>query len=204
MSEAASLDDLDDNLECLSVLLQDLQKAGKLIDGVAQKSYSLEDYLDVSHFRMCVAKALTQIYELKSELYDIQPDLTPEVLRPSLAPVNFTPALERLRSEEWAIRNNTIRFFKSHMNDRDALQFAEACESGTGFELAQQWWEKQKKPFVPVIRVYRFLRHGNKFMRYHSAKLLEAIFEISLWDEEQDDVLLEVADRWFDAWQQQQ
>jgi hypothetical protein len=191
---------LEDSFEILDSLLKDLRKASELIDGVAQRSHLLEEYLDVSHFIDFAGKALIHVYELCDELYDMEPDFSPEYLRPTLAPVNFTLALDRLQSENEAIRESTIRSFKSNMSDTDAQEFAEACKSGTGFEFAQQWWNKQKKPFIPVMKVYRCLRHNRKYVRYHGAKVLQEIFEVRLWDEEKDDVLIEIADTWFDSW----
>ena len=190
---------MEDNFETIHLMLEDLDKASDLVNDVLTRSR--EENLDISEYGLLAGKAIGHIYMMKSGLYDIYPELTPEYLRPSLAPVNFTPALERLRSEEWAIRKSTILSFKSHMSDDDASKFSQACESGAEFEFAQEWWGRQKKPFIPVIYIYKSLRHEQRYMRYHSAMLLEDIFEVILWDEQKNDISMEAAETWYRSWQ---
>ena len=37
-------------------------------------------------------------------------------------------------------------------------------------------------------------------MRYQSAKVLEDKFGVKIWDDNRDDVSLEIAERWFSEW----
>ncbi|MBE9013654.1 hypothetical protein IQ250_26045, partial [Pseudanabaenaceae cyanobacterium LEGE 13415] len=118
--------------ETIKSLLQDLNAASKIIDGTTEKLGALGDYIDRSRFVREVAETLTHIFELESELLDLEPSLVSDFLKPSLDAVDLTPALERLLSENWAIRESTIREFKTYMLNEIASQFVFACESGTG------------------------------------------------------------------------
>ncbi len=181
-------------------LLKDLRKAGKLVDGLGDQVRLLDNDLDRSDFIRGMGKTLTEIAFLEFNLFDIEPTLTFDYLKPSLAPIEFDSALERLMSDDWAIRKSTIHGFKNNMLDQVASEFEVAWDSGTGYEFAQDWWERQPKPFVPVIHVYKKLKNGRRFDQYNCAKLLESEFGIRIWDDERDDVILEVADEWFSAW----
>jgi hypothetical protein len=54
------------------------------------------------------------------------------------------------------------------------------------------------------VKVYKDLRHCRRYVRYHSAKLLEPLAKVKLWNQKNQDVMLEAADEWFAAWQQEQ
>lgn len=186
--------------ETIESLLRDLNTASKLVDGAATKAKQLEHYLDRSRFVQEAGKTLVQIFELEAELFDLEPTLTYNFLRPSLNAVDLNAALERLLSQAQSIRENTVREFKSYMTDEVASQFALACESGAGSSFAEMWWHQQQKPFFPVVWVYRFLTHERRYMRYQSAKALEERFGVIIWDSERGDVSLEIAEQWFDNW----
>jgi hypothetical protein len=180
-------------------LLKNLKKASKLVDHVAEQSQFLDD-LDRSNFIHRVGASLRYIFELQSDLFDLEPELTYKYLKPSLSPVDLSAALERLLSQNREICESAIAEFKSYMTEDVAFQFAQAWDSGYGYEFAENWWRNCKKPFVPVVRVYKDLRHERRYARYWSAKLLEKEFGATIWDEDRADVSLEIADRWFKSW----
>ncbi len=183
--------------EIIESLLRDLSNVGQLLDGVAGEARSLEGSLDRSNFVRNVGKTLVQVFDLEADLLDLEPALTCNSLKPSLDAIDLETALERLLSENSTIRESTIREFKSHMLDEVAGQFAISCESGAGHDFAQTWWHQQQKPFLPVVSVYRNLRHDRRFMRYQSAKALEEKFGVKIWDDDRGDLLLEIAEQWF-------
>lgn len=181
-------------------LLKDLKKASKLLDGLCDKVRYLENDLDRSQFVSGIGETLTKIYSLEAELFDLEPTLTYESLKPSLAPTEFDSALERLLSGNSAICHSTIREFQNHMLEEVASEFMAAWESGQGYEFAEAWWHRQRKPFVPVISVYKRLKHGRRYMQYNCAKLLEAEFGVRIWEDKKGELLLDVADKWFCEW----
>ncbi|NET10816.1 MAG: hypothetical protein F6K16_40245 [Symploca sp. SIO2B6] len=191
---------LERRFKILESIVEDLHQASKLVNGVATRVHLLSEELDVSAFVRGVGHTLAHIFELDSQIYNIAPEFTPDFLRDSLEPINLNPALEHLSSSNLDIRKSTIKEFTSHMDDDETTKFLEECEVGSGIEFATQWWGQQQKPFVPIRRVYKQLRREQKYVRYHSAKKLEYVFDIHLWDEELDDVRLEDADRWFEDW----
>jgi len=195
---------MEERFEVLDSMLDNLKQASKLIDRVTRDCDRLEDELDRSSFLLTAAKTLTYIYELQFDLFDLEPELAFEHLLPSLSPVNLKDSLERLRSFDPDIYKQTIRELQSHMTEDEAIAFAEICNSGNGYNYAKAWWERQPKPYIPVVGVYKKLRHPRRYVRYHSAKLLEEVFEVCLWDEERDDVCLEKSDRWFAQWYKSQ
>jgi hypothetical protein len=186
--------------EAIESLLKDLRKASKLIDGACEKSCPLDGDLDRSSFIRAVGEAITRIFDLETELFDLEPTLTYNFLKPSLNAIELDAALERLLSQNQSIRESTVQEFKNHMLDEIASQFAIACESETGHNFAQMWWDQQRKPFFPVVSTYKFLKHDRRFMRYQSAKVLEERFGVKIWDSERDDVSLEIAEEWFNDW----
>lgn len=181
--------------ESIESLVRDLRNAAQLLERVACDSQPLETSLDRSNFVRSVGRTLVSIFDLECELLDLEPTLTKDFLKPSLDPIDLSAAIESLllsgRRE-----NEIIRY----MLDETALEFTAACESGTGHDFAQTWWQQQPKPFLPVVNVYKQLRHERRFMRYLSAKVLEEEFGVKIWDDERDDVSLEIADRWFSDW----
>lgn len=178
-------------------LLVDLRNASKLLDGVARKAQSFETSLYRSNFVRNVAETIVHISDIEAELFDLEPTLTYDFLIPSLDTIDLDAALERLLSENPAIRESTIREFKSHMLSKVASQFAISYEDNTGYNFAQTWWNQQQKPFLPVVSVYKQLRHERRFMRYQSAKVLEEKFGVKIWDSDRGDLSLEIADSWF-------
>lgn len=186
--------------ESIESLILNLRNASKLLDGVAGNAKSLEVPLDRSDFVRKVGKIIGQISDLEADLFDLEPTLTYDFLRPSLDAIDLNAALERLLSNNPAIRKSTIREFKSHMLSEVASQFGISCESGTGHDFAQTWWHQQQKPFLPIVSVYKKLRHERRFMRYQSAKVLEDKFGVKIWDDNRGDVSLEIAERWFSEW----
>ena len=96
-------------------------------------------------------------FKLEADLFDLEPTLTYDFLRPSLDAIDLNAALERLLSNNPAIRESTIREFKSHMLSEVASQFAISCESGTGHDFAQTWWHQQQKPLLPIVSVNKKL-----------------------------------------------
>jgi hypothetical protein len=147
-----------------------------------------------------IGKTLVHIFDLEADLFDIEPRLTFDQLRPSLDPIDLNTSLERLLSENRDIYESTIQEFKTHMLDKIASRFETACEAGTEYEFAQRWWDEQQKPFSPVVKVYRLLKHERRFMRYQGAKVLEERFGVPIWDSKQGDVSLEIAEQWFNNW----
>lgn len=186
--------------ESIEPLLRDLRNASQLLDGVARDSQSLKTSLDRSDFVYSVGKTLGSIFNLEADLFDLEPTLTHDYLKPSLDIIDLSDALERLLSNDAAIRESTIREFQSHMLNETADQFAITCESGTGYDFAQTWWQQQPKPFLPVVYVYKQLRHERRFMQYLSAKVLEEEFGVKIWNDDRGDLSLEIADPWFSDW----
>ena len=186
--------------ESIESLVRDLRNASKLLDKVACNSKSLETYLDRSNFVYGVGEILVSIFDLECELLDLEPTLTEDYLKHPLDAIDLNGALERLLSDEAAIRESTIREFKSYMLDDTADQFARSCELGTGYDFARTWWQQQPKPFLPVVSVYKDLRHERRFMQYLSAKVLEEEFGVKIWDSDRNEPSLEVADSWFGDW----
>ena len=186
--------------ESIEFLLRDLKKASKLLDGVASNSRSLETSINRSKFVYRVGEILVSIFDLESDLFDLEPTLTYDFLKPSLDAIDLSDTIEYLLSSETEIRQNVIRQLQSHMPDETADRFKTSCESGTGYDFARTWWQQQQKPFLPVIRVYKNLRHERRFMRYLSAKVLEEEFGVEIWDGKRNDLSLEIADRWFSDW----
>ena len=186
--------------ENIESLVRNLKNASQLLDGVARDSESLETSLNRSNFVQSVGRILVSIFDLECDLFDLEPTLTEDYLKPSLDAIDLSAALESLLSNNAAIRENTIKQFKSYMLDETADQFAISCESGTGYDFAQTWWQQQEKPFLPVVSVYKNLRHERRFMQYQSAKVLEEEFGVKIWDDDRDDLSLEIADRWFSDW----
>jgi hypothetical protein len=193
-------------------LLKDLKKASQLVDGVADQSQCL-DNLERTNFTKRIAASLGDIFELKLDLLDLEPELTDKSLQPSLSPVDLSETLKRLLSQNREICQSAIKEFKSHMTEDVAFQFAQAWDYGNGYDFAENWWRDcplgtakgdRKKPFIPVIRVYKNLRHARRYIRYCSAKLLEKEFGEIIWDDAKADVSLEIADRWFKSWSREQ
>lgn len=71
--------------DCLKMLKQ----ASTLVNGLTERVNPLAEDLDMPQFNRGMAKVLTHIFELEADLYDLEPDYTPEHLRPSLAPINL-------------------------------------------------------------------------------------------------------------------
>ena len=186
--------------ETIESLLRDLKNASQLLDRVARDSQLLKTSLDRSDFIYSVGKTLGSIFNLEADLFDLEPTLIHDYLKPSLDIIDLSDALERLLSNDAAIRESTIREFQSHMLNETADQFAIACESGTGYDFVQTWWQQQPKPFLPVVSVYKNLRHERRFMQYLSAKTIEERFNVEVWDDNTDNLSLEIADRWFSDW----
>lgn len=185
--------------ECLKTL----EQSSKMLHGLTEQANPLaEELLDISQFNLGVAKVLTHIFELEADLYDLEPDYTPEHLRPSLAPINLGAVLDYLSAKNSAVQHSAQRQLAGHMTDAIAAEFTEACSQGQGLAFAQKWWESQNKPYIPVVQTYRNLYHARKSMRYHSAALLEDIFNITLWDDDAQEVLLANAQDWFTQWLQ--
>ncbi|MEN9567444.1 MAG: hypothetical protein RLZZ69_2640, partial [Cyanobacteriota bacterium] len=130
---------MTEHQKTIESLLRDLNTASKLVDGVAQKSKSLENHLDRSRFVREIGKTLVHIFDLEADLFDIEPRLTFDQLRPSLDPIDLNTSLERLLSENRDIYESTIQEFKTHMLDKIASRFETACEAGTEYEFAQRW-----------------------------------------------------------------
>lgn len=191
---------MEQQREILDALLKDFRTASQLIDGAAYKSRQLGSGLDQVHFVRGIAEVLTKLFELESDLFDLEPTLTYDFLKPSLDAVNLTDAIARLSSQNQAVRKATIQEFKQHMLDEVAAQFETACSLGTERDFAQTWWNRQRHPFLPVVKAYKFLSHSRRFMRYYSAKALEEKFGVKIWDDASGDVSLEVADAWLSAW----
>ncbi|MGG6263346.1 hypothetical protein ACQ4M3_03205 [Leptolyngbya sp. AN03gr2] len=191
---------MTEHQELIKSLLQDLNAASQLIDGLAEKVQALENSFDRSRFIGEIGKTLAHIFDLEADLFELEPTLVPDLLKPSLDAVDLTDSLERLLSKNWAIRESTIREFKAYMLDQVESEFAFACESETEHDFAQEWWCEQQKPFIPVVRVYKFLKHDRRFMRCQSAKLLEERFGVQLWDDERGDVCFAIAEQWFNDW----
>ena len=186
--------------ESIKSLVRDLRNATQLLDGVAIDSRLLETSLDRSNFVQSVGRTLVSIFDLECDLLDLEPTLTPDYLKPSLDPIDLSAFLEPLVSKNATIHENAICGLQSYMLEETAEQFARSCESGTGHDFAQTWWQQQPKPFLPVVYVYKQLRHERRFMRYLSAKVLEEEFEVKIWDDDRDEPSLEIADRWFSEW----
>jgi hypothetical protein len=184
-------------------LLKDLKKASQLVDGVADQSQFL-DNLDGANFIKRVAASLGNIFELQLDLLDLEPELVDKSLQPSLSPVDLSETLKRLLSQNREICQSAIKEFKSHMTEDVAFQFAQAWDFGNGYDFAENWWRDRKKPFIPIVRVYKNLRHARRYIRYCSAKLLEKEFGEIIWDDAKADVSLEIADRWFKSWSGEQ
>ena len=62
--------------ENVKLLLQDLRNASKLIDSVSHRSHLIEQELNRSDFIRKLAEILVHIFDLESELFDIEPTLT--------------------------------------------------------------------------------------------------------------------------------
>lgn len=184
--------------ECLKTL----EQASAMVHGL--KVNPLTEVLDMTQFNRGVAKALTHLFELEADLYDLDPDYTPEHRRPSLTPINLGTVINYLSTPNKPAQYSAQRQLASHMTDAIAAEFMEACAQGKGLAFAQKWWESQNKPFIPVIQTYRNLHHARKYMRYHSAALLEDIFNITLWDDGSQEILLNDAQDWFTQWLQTQ
>ncbi len=112
--------------------------------------------------------------------------------------------LNHISTNNSAVQHSAQRQLASHMTDGIAAKFEEACAQGQGLAFAQKWWEEQNKPFIPVVQTYRNLWHARKYMRYHSAAVLEDIFGINLWNNDTQDVSLTDAEGWFNQWLQTQ
>ena len=186
--------------ESIEFLLRDLKKASKLLDGVASNSQPLETSIDRAKFVYRVGEILVSIFDLESDLFDLEPTLTYDFLKPSLDAIDLSDTIEYLLSSETEIRQNVIRQLQSYMPDETAARFETSCKSGTGYDFARTWWQQQQKPFLPVVRVYKNLRHERRFMQYLSAKVFEEEFGVEIWDSERNDLSLEIADRWFSDW----
>lgn len=196
--------------ETIKLLLQDLQNASKLVDSVARRSHLIEQDLDRSNFLYQSGKALGEIFELQDYLFDIEPTLTPDYLKLTLAPVNLDESLKRLLStnnlEERdntinsAVRDSTINEFKNYMSDRTASKFSEAIKAGTEYDFAKKWWDSQEKPFIPIVRVYKQLKHDRRYIRFHAAKLLESEFKVKVWNEDNNDVELDRINQVLSKW----
>ncbi|MGR3273538.1 hypothetical protein ACSYAD_00375 [Acaryochloris marina NIES-2412] len=184
--------------------LKALEQASAMVHGLTEQTNPLTEVLDMAQFNRGVAKALTHLFELEADLYDLEPDYTPKQLRPSLAPINLGTVVNYLSTQNKPAQSSAQRQLASHMTDTIAAEFTEACTQGEGLAFAQKWWESQNKPFIPVIQTYRNLYHARKYMRYHSAALLEDIFNINLWDDDAQEVLLNDAKDWFTQWLQTQ
>ncbi len=191
--------------ETIKLLLQDLRTASKLVDSLGDRISFLEDDLHRPDFMRKIAKTLTNIFELESNLFDLEPRLTYDFLKPSLNPVDLDESLERLLSTNnlefqdktinSAVRQSTIQEFKSYMKDETALKFIEATKLGTEYEFAKKWWDAQAKPFIPVVRVYKKLKSDRRYIRFHAAKLLEEKFKVKIWDNVKNDVDLHYIDK---------
>lgn len=186
--------------ECLKTL----EQASAMVHGLIEQANPLAKTLDRSQFNRGVAKALTHLFELEADLYDLDPDYTPEHLRPSLAPINLGTVVSYLSTQNKPAQYSAQRQLASHMTDAIAAEFTEACAQGQGLAFAQKWWEEQNQPFIPVVQTYRNLWHARKYMRYHSAAVLEDIFGINLWNNDTQDVSLTDAEGWFNQWLQTQ
>ncbi|ABW26720.1 hypothetical protein [Acaryochloris marina] len=184
--------------------LKTLEQVSAMVHGLTEQANPLTEALDMAQFNRGVGKALTHLFELEADLYDLEPDYTPEHRRPSLAPINLGAVLNYLSTPNKPAQYSAQRQLASHMTDVVAAEFTEACAQGQGLEFAQKWWESQNKPFIPVIQTYRDLHHARKYVRYHSAALLGDIFNITLWDDGSQEVLLNDAQDWFTQWLQTQ
>lgn len=196
--------DVATQTNAIAECLKTLEQASAMVHGLTEQVNPLTEALDIAQFNRGVAKALIHLFELEADLYDLDPDYTPEHLRPSLAPINLGTVINYLSTPNKPAQYSAQRQLASHMTDVIAAEFTKACAQGQGLEFAQKWWESQNKPFIPVIQTYRDLHHARKYVRYHSAALLEDIFNITLWDDDSQEVLLNNAQNWFTQWLQTQ
>lgn len=194
--------DVAPQTNAIAECLKTLEQASAMVHGLTEQANPLAEALNSSQFNLGVAKVLTHMFELEADLYDLEPDYTPEHLRPSLVPINLGTVINYLSTPNKPAQYSAQRQLASHMTDAIAAEFTEACAQGQGLAFAQKWWKSQSKPFIPVIQTYRDLHHARKYMRYHSAALLEDIFNITLWDDDAQEVLLVNAQDWFTQWLQ--
>ena len=181
-------------------MLEDLRKAKDLIDDSCIKFGPLEDSVDWTRYMHNSGAAMLQISELETDLFDVEPTLTDGVHELFLNSLDLDYAFPFLFSEDSAAREAAIQIFKTHMANEVESQFEAACEAGTAFGFAQIWWDQQKKPFVPVIEAYKNLKHDRRFVRYINARALEKEFRVKIWNDEKEDVDLEIAARWLESW----
>ena len=172
----------------IKLLLQDLKQASKLIDSVVRRSRLIETNFNGSDFILKSAKTLGCMHELAFDIFDLEPTLTSDFLKPSLDPVNLDKSLERLLSNNSAIKKSTIIEFKSYMNYKVVAKFKKAIELELEYDFAKEWWNSQEKPFIPIIKIYKELKHDRLFVRFHAAKLLEEKFKIEIWNKDNNDV----------------
>ncbi len=83
-------------------------------------------------------------------------------------------------------QENSIRTFSSYMPKNIVDKFQKEQSLSGKYVIAEQWWNSQVKPFVPVHNVARFFNHENLFMRYHAAKAIETKYDVVLWNENEN------------------
>ncbi len=186
--------------EIIQSMLEDLEKAKDLIDDTLIKFDLLKDSVDWTPYVHNTEAAIFQITELEADLFDIEPTLTNVDHDPSLAPFDLDYVFPFLLGQDSEVRKGAIQIFKIYMTDEVVAQFDAACEAGTAFDFAQMWWDQQKKPFVPALQAYRNLKHDRRSVRYVNARALEKKFGVKIWNDEKEDVDLEVAARWLESW----
>lgn len=190
-------------IESIKSMVQDLRNVKESLHEVDRKSRSLETSRDRSKFLASMGTIQLAIISLQYDLWDLEPTLSEDLdfrLKPSLDEIDLSDVIEDLLSNEAEIREDTIGELQSYMLEETADQLARFYESGTGYDFALTWWQQQPKPFSPVVRVYKQLRHKRRFLRYLSAKVLEEKFGVKIWDSDRNEPSLKVANRWFGDW----
>lgn len=191
--------------ETIELLLKGLQKASSLVDSVTERTKVLKDDFNVSDFRFKTAKALSLMYELEADLFDLEPTLVPDYLKPSLEPIDLSNSLERLSIStnnlvNQAIKQSTINEFKNYMSDRVTTKFTKAIVSGKEYEFAKLWCDNRPKPFIPVVKVYKQLKSNRLSIRFYAAKLLEEKFKVRVWDNNKNEVVSDRIDKFMFQW----
>ena len=97
-----------------------LEQASKLIDGSNKLVPKDLVEFDRRNYVLKAGYALNYLFEMQDYILNLEPELTPEFLRPSLRPHDMSLNLMHLKSEEEMFQRNSIKAFYSHFQSLPA------------------------------------------------------------------------------------
>ncbi len=180
----------------LKKALEMLTQASKLVDGSLQISPRNAEGFDYGNQVKMSGHILHILFEMESNIWDLDPDLVPEDLRPNLHPIDLANYIEDLQAEHELPQRHGIRVMQLYMPKDVLAQFEKIDNLKDKYDFAMAWWNDQEKPFIPIHRIARFLKHERLNSRYHAAQLIEKQYNVVLWDKEKNALDDEAVNNW--------